>query len=157
MCFENSFDQLASFVANGIELLKLQLLARWSSDVILRYVRESPLCKITGDYLKSAKGSSLDEVLAQMQISVEAAVARIDELDSTTKQMLLQERSLREKTTAEKSEVSIGEPKYIENMKTGAVHRSVGPWQVSSPNRWATARGRKYDLSVRPQGRWIFV
>lgn len=33
----------------GIEILKIQVLARWESDVVLRYVREAPLAAIATD------------------------------------------------------------------------------------------------------------
>lgn len=44
----------AQYLASiGIEILKIQILARWESEVVLRYVREAPLATIATDVKKA--------------------------------------------------------------------------------------------------------
>ena len=49
--------------AAGIELFKIQLLARWKSPVIMRYAAEAPLVAITGDYRKASKSRDLNALM----------------------------------------------------------------------------------------------
>ena len=55
----------------GIDLMLIQLMARWSSDVVLRYVAEAPLAKLSDTYrgepAVQVLGTSLHELTAQLQ------------------------------------------------------------------------------------------
>ncbi len=55
----------------GIDLMLIQLLARWSSDVVPRYVAEAPLAKLSDTYrgklAVQVLGTNLHELAAQLQ------------------------------------------------------------------------------------------
>ena len=49
--------------ALGISLLVIQLIARWASEVVLRYVAEAPLQSVTATYRRAQLGRGLQAVL----------------------------------------------------------------------------------------------
>ena len=145
------FSGAVHLASHGMELFKLQLLARWASDVILRYVRESPLTTLTTDYLKSENGCSLEEVLAQMQATTQGALDRIGSLDETSKRLLEQESALRRRVNELSKPVAASPapppPLYVENLKSGAVHRALLSADFA-PSMWATVCGWRYAHSA---------
>ena len=50
----------------GIDILTIQLLGRWGSDVVLRYVSEVPLNAITRRVIERLDAIDLEEVAAQV-------------------------------------------------------------------------------------------
>ena len=59
--------QGAQFLASmGLELFKIQLLARWASPIIMRYAATAPLRAITGDFRRLRQQSSLDDVIKEV-------------------------------------------------------------------------------------------
>ena len=53
----------------GIELFKIQLLARWQSNVIMRYVMDAPLSVVTQDYRDKKANTLNDLVDSQVDIT----------------------------------------------------------------------------------------
>lgn len=49
----------AQFLTGYLELSEIQLLGRWSSQVVERYVREAPLSVLTSSFLSSASSCSI--------------------------------------------------------------------------------------------------
>ena len=143
--------------AHGLELFKLQLLARWSSDVILRYVRESPLKTLTSDYLRKQGANSVDEILAAMQSQSEEVKKRLESLDTRTMDMIKQEVSLRARQVASDPPKTFSANSLedyenktlnlVENLKTGAVHRVLTGSAEISPMLWSTVCGWKFGKS----------
>ena len=56
----------------GISVVLIQLMARWSSDVVLRYVAEAPLQGMSDAYRSglstSALGKTAEDVLRQLEV-----------------------------------------------------------------------------------------
>jgi hypothetical protein len=134
-----------------MELFKLQLLARWSSDVIRRYVRESPLSTLTSDYLKVAQGNSLEEIISHLQASTEEAHRKLEAFDSNTQMLLEVERRSRK--------TALGAPpgqnlapnvvvSYVENLKSEAVHKALVYSADVSPLLWSTVCGWKFGKAL---------
>ena len=61
--------------SRGMPLSVIQLIARWDSNIVARYVGEAPLETVTSLYRSSVAGASLDELL-------EARLAAARDLDS---------------------------------------------------------------------------
>ena len=69
----------------GLALWLIQLIARWSSDVILRYVREAPLAQVTQEYRRrflEKQGQDhmeeLSRALGKMQQSIKDLEAKVE-------------------------------------------------------------------------------
>ena len=134
--------------SSGLELFKLQLLARWSSDVILRYVRESPLSRVTSDYLRESQSHSLDSLLKSLEESKDMHKEKFSRLDDLTQEMIKSEMGLRKELSDLKAQVChASSPLYVENLKSGAVHRAVGSPQ-SLPSSWTTPCGWRFGSSL---------
>ena len=70
-----------TLAALGVSLALIQLMARWSSDVVLRYVAEAPLATMTAAYRDGFAAKSLGELgpLAQSQaLHVRAPVVQLE-------------------------------------------------------------------------------
>ena len=50
----------------GLDVFKIQLLGRWSSDVVLRYVRDAPLSIVSADYRRLMASRNLDAVMSHI-------------------------------------------------------------------------------------------
>ena len=51
----------------GLELFKIQLLARWASPIIMRYAATAPLRAITGDFRRLRQQASRDDVMKEVR------------------------------------------------------------------------------------------
>lgn len=79
----------AQYLASiGIEIFKIQVLARWESDIVLRYVREAPLAAIATD-VKRARSCHTDcghPPLAIEDMKEEITVKVLAELEQKARQ-----------------------------------------------------------------------
>ena len=77
--------------SRGVALLTIQVLARWSSDVVLRYVAETPLQSLTAEFkraamsfnlgsMQSARGPQLEDVSRRLNLSESQVVDLREEL-----------------------------------------------------------------------------
>ena len=63
-----------TLAALGVDLVRIQLMARWSSDVVLRYVAEAPLATMTAAYRAGFAAQSVREMSAA---EVQSPAARV--------------------------------------------------------------------------------
>ena len=78
----------------GIEICKTQLLGRWGSGVILRYVREAPLCVVSADYRRRMATEDIESVLRRLEAGPQLQVLS-SRLDDITAKALHDEAELR--------------------------------------------------------------
>eukprot|EP00439_Symbiodinium_sp_Y106_P050425 s358_g6.t1 len=58
----------AQFLASrGVELWRIQIFGRWDSDVILRYIREAPLCQLNELAIEAGHNDSLSRVRQELE------------------------------------------------------------------------------------------
>ena len=58
----------AQFLASrGVELWRIQIFGRWDSDVILRYIREAPLCQLNALAIEAGHNDSLSRVRQELE------------------------------------------------------------------------------------------
>jgi hypothetical protein len=110
----------------GVDINLIKLMARWSSDVVLRYVSEAPLATITEAYRRGyvsqvARGSGL----ASLTLPVPSAcVAPVPPVAS-----------------------AVHKGPWVMNLDSGIVHRPV-VWSTEvQPLSWRTACGWAFGLS----------
>ena len=66
--------QGAQFLAAmGLELFKIQLLARWASPIIKRYAAAAPLQAVPGDFRRLRQQASLDDVIKEVRDQLKKA------------------------------------------------------------------------------------
>ena len=110
-----------SLAGMGIDLMLIQLMARWSSNVVLRYVSEAPLQRMSDTYrCKSAAqvlGTSIGELRSQL-LALQASAAA----DARTVQYLHDEVAL---LSAAGGKAGPSVAPYIRNLGSGVVHRPL--------------------------------
>ena len=74
----------------GVDLTKIQCMARWQSPMLLRYAKLAPLRTLTEEYRQLAKNEDakhntamLDEKLSALQTVVKKLLCRLDDIDKT--------------------------------------------------------------------------
>ncbi len=73
----------------------IQLLARWPSEVVLRYVADAPLLTVTAGYRRRPEGYDLERLLTASTAELALIRGRLAELDDRTLALLAAERDLR--------------------------------------------------------------
>ena len=66
--------------SQGLPLAVIQLIARWDSDVIARYVGEAPLASLTAQYRAALTNSSLEELLSARRAAIRDLDAELGRL-----------------------------------------------------------------------------
>ena len=112
------------WVRIGVEIYKVQLLARWKSSIVLRYVQEAPLQSITGDVVELQKGRL--DVLADLECIRKDVVAlrqAMCEMDPLTRAHATEHLAVLDASdpTARPAEGSVEQ--YVLNTSSGVYHR----------------------------------
>ncbi len=135
--------------AHGFPLLLIQLLARWSSEVILRYVAEAPLIQVTAEYRRRHQGLSLESFLAADPVELGSLSLRLDDLDGRTAGLLAAERTMRAELSrlAERVPPSPSQTQRAIFNPGFAWHKEPA-WQTrtSPPATWRTLCGWAYGI-----------
>ena len=120
----------------GISIVLIQLMARWSSEAVLRYVAEAPLQGMSNAYRKglstSALGTSAEETSRQLEVVKSETVQ-----DKRLIHYLQQEVA----TLKAIEDVKVKNMGYIVNTESGVVHRPVVWAKDVVPIHWRTACG----------------
>jgi hypothetical protein len=114
----------------GLDMLKIQVLARWGSAVILRYVAEAPLQSITTDIKK--------------RMSVHKVWDAISELDKTLSELRAQyseEGSVQSRPSEKSGEPPERKPSWVINPKSGVWHVPYAFGTKFHPTVWRTRCG----------------
>ena len=126
----------------GISIVLIQLMARWSSEVVLRYVAEAPLQGMSGAYRKglstSALGMFSEEVSRQLEAFKSEAVQ-----DKRLIHYLQQEVA----TLKAIEEVRVTDMGYIVNIESSVVHWPVVWAKDVVPMHWKTVCGWAFGFS----------
>ena len=102
----------------GIEVLKVQMMARWSSPVVTHYTRLAPLKAITSDFRKAMEKKEGSKAQDRNTLAMERSVKKL------TTQLLAYEAELNEmKGLLKKLEKNGVVKKFVTNRVTGIKHR----------------------------------
>jgi len=132
-----------TLAASGVDVLLIQLMARWSSDVVLRYVSEAPLAAITDAFrgrsrLNVAAPRSAVGAPADLQAAL-SAVQAAPQADARLKDYLSEELSLAT-AAAGRGEAPPAEG-YILNTGSSVVHKPLVWSRSVPPLGWRTECG----------------
>lgn len=127
----------------GIELYKLQLLARWESDTVLRYIAEAFLKSITADFRRLEAGRSLDAAFKLLAHSVYSLELKVGQTDEHTREELHKEAILRADMQSQ-IVTSLRAPKFIQNNTSKSVHFALCTGMEMHPSLWRTKCGWKF-------------
>ena len=125
-------------------MLTIQLLARWASDVILRYVAEAPLEALTPTYRRAMAEADLDTTVAEILTENTKTKKFVEGLDGKIRNMVEEEIA---KRRAQHSNAHSCE--YVQGEGRGRVAHAVrtNPLIGVPPNMWATRCGWRFGLS----------
>ena len=111
----------------GIELFKIQLLARWASPVVLHYAREAPLETLTTQVKSSIAGDTVKELVDKLRKEVDGLKAELAKLDNNTAYLLKMEAEVARLTDAQDEaaidETAAKEFECVVNPVTKKCHR----------------------------------
>ena len=68
--------------SQGISVANIQLLARWNSDIVLRYVPEVPLARLTEEYRRAQDSQHLHDLFVAAKRTVSELAADIADMRS---------------------------------------------------------------------------
>ena len=137
--------------AAGIELFKIQLLARWKSPIIMRYAAEAPLQAVTSDYLRKSQKRDLTELISMVQAIkkpaqgntawVKATSLKLREIDQTLFELILREGELRSALAGlSPADAPSCAGHFVLNSKSGC-------WHERAPDSSATRCGWAFSNS----------
>jgi len=125
--------------ALGVDVIKITVLARWSGDAVLRYVREAPLGNLSAEVRALEEQRSLMAAVLDLQASVARLGNRVDQ------QHLEQELAV--KDLFAKYGLAREKPFFAKAGK-GAfkVHRAMSDGADLLPQLWRTRCGVRFGL-----------
>jgi hypothetical protein len=126
--------------AMGIPLLTIQLMARWASDIVMRYVGEAPLMTVTAAYRQANASLDLQSLLSATEHKLSAVQLQIDGLDDRTRAQLQEELDLRRQVAepARGSKARRG-PAYVVS-QAGILHVPANPYFSDRPAHFWKSR-----------------
>ena len=129
--------------ALGFELMVTQLMARWQSAVVLRYVADSPLAAVTQRYRDLKDSASLKQALLDVDTALGELKAHKHIPD--IREHMLQEQVLVERAAEPRQERV---DKFILNDISGRIHFPFVMSEEVPPSAWSTRCGWRMGLSA---------
>ena len=139
------------WAAQGMEIYKLQIFARWGSDVILRYVADSPLHHVSLATSSSASSSSSaaqprpDAELLQLK-------AKVDKLTTFMEDAVAEVQAL--KSELANRDLATGGD-YVLNVSSQCWHKVLLGDKDVLPAAWKTHCGWRYANSIHERATLI--
>ena len=112
----------------GLQILTIQLLGRWGSWAILRYIQEAPLEALPDDVRRAAQSHSLADLsdeFKKLQVQTNRAEILTEKLVGTMKaDRVVVEENINERIALEKQNTAAAQPSgFVKNLDSGCVHR----------------------------------
>ena len=125
----------------GMELQKLHIFARWGSDVILRYVSDSPLCQVK---LTSTASSSSTSCSPEARVSELGCT--VVKLTSFVEEAVAEMQQLKHEISARGSGPVQGD--YVQNVDSKCWHFVLLGGAGTHPSQWRTWCGWRFGLQA---------
>ena len=132
--------------ALGVDLLKISLLGRWASSVVLRYVSETPLVTLTEECRRLLVSKRADSFLEEIAHQCREGIRRISVLEEK-----LAISELEHQPTVKPDLATADQCRYILNCASGVWHVSTLHSSEVPPVCWHTRCGWKYASAVFEQ------
>jgi hypothetical protein len=123
----------------GLELYKIALLARWASNVIMRYVSEAPLATLTEDCRRLLAGDDMDRTLVDLRAELRVNARKLEDMEAR----LFSLSELREPVVKPDRRT-----RYLLNCISGVWHETLLCNSEISPSLWQTKCGWKFGSAV---------
>jgi len=102
--------------AAGVEIIKIMVLARWSSEVVLRYVKDSPLIGLSDQVKTLEDKKDLARLLSKAADDAELLGSKISDIEAKCKELAVAQTAWTRR--CEKSLSSDGNPPFVTNGRT---------------------------------------
>jgi hypothetical protein len=122
----------------GLELSKIALLARWASNIIMRYVSEAPLVTLSEDCRRLLDGADSARALDELRSELRKCTDKLTELETRVKLSELREPEVKPDS----------QTRYVLNSISGVWHTSFVCNSRVSPLLWQTKCGWRFGNSV---------
>ena len=129
------------FAYLGMELFKIQLLARWESSVIMHYARLAPIKGVAQHTVTLKTQTRLPDIIKELQASVVEMRAKLDAMESQTRARLEEELAI--DVAEHDPSVDMVSLPYLLNLDTNSHHRIVTAME-SLPASWKTKCGWRF-------------
>jgi hypothetical protein len=118
----------------GFDIVLIQLMARWASEIVLRYIAEAPLGAITDTYRKLAAGRSLASQLDAIVSEVSDLRTQLASMTVATTTELATERAVASSIALYSDESTVSSA--IVNKASGKIHIPyLGDCGIEEPGR----------------------
>ena len=141
---KHSWRAMGAVYLTGLrmELYRIQLMARWTSQVIMRYARLSPLSSITDHVRELQTSNSMAKLVDRIRRDVAGVTQQLAQMDTATRKLLdleVQITDLEEQWASDKRETE-----YVINEDTNCCHRVL--LKTGPPIDWCTPCSFKFGM-----------
>ena len=131
------------FAAEGLDIGLIMLLARWSSNAVLRYIGEAPLQSLTQTYRAKLDSADWEQQLGTWRSELQEMKGSIQNLSSQMMMAVQDEVNL--KVSGSYIPCSSDTGQFVRNDESGTVHaRDPSDDGTSIPLTWRTRCGWWY-------------
>jgi hypothetical protein len=140
----------------GLELTKIEILARWISPMLRRYARQAPLNTLAADYKKLLGEKALTDLCKELSdrlkgIEDQLALHERASASSSSSSAALPHGPAGADSTAarlDRLELVSATPSHVVNTKSGIAHRPAPNFLKLTPNLWTTICGWRFGLTA---------
>ena len=126
-----------------MELFRTQLMARWSSPIIMRYARLSPLSDITDHVRELQTSNNMAKLAGRIRPEVSGVTQQLANLDDATRKLLNMEANVADLKV--QREADKREPEFVINDDAKCCHRVL--LKVGPPVDWRTPCAFRFGLA----------
>ena len=126
--------------------MKIMVLARWSSEVVLRYVKDAPLIGLSDQVKTLEDKKELARLLAKAADDAELLGSKITDIETKLKDVVVAQSAWIRR--CEKSHSSDGNPPFVTNGRTKALklHKVSVDGMEHPPYLWRAKCGFRFAL-----------
>ena len=124
-----------------MELFRIQLMARWSSPVIMRYARLSPLSNITDHVRGLQTSNNMAKIVDRIRREVSGVTQQLAKMDVSTRRLLTMEAKIADIEAQAETDKHL---EFVVNDDSKCCHRVL--IKTGSPVDWVTSCSFRYGL-----------
>lgn len=131
----------------GIEIFKIQLLARWRSPIVLRYAQEAPLASLTADFNMRRQAQGLSELISVAKSGDATQRKQLENIEASLIDLIVREGELRDRLEEKEAPPVTSAGDFVINEKSGCWHERASD-KATTKCGWAYA-GAPHALADR--------
>jgi hypothetical protein len=131
--------------ALGVEVIKIMILARWSGDTVLRYIKDAPLANLPNEVLALEGKRDLVKMVAKTADGAEVLMTKVGNLETHVKTLAAERAVLM--TTLEAKAAAAEGPPFVSNGVSGRarkIHRILVYGIDLPPQEWRARCGFRF-------------